>query len=125
MQDTPEKILDRWCEYVNKSDVESIVKLYDDKSTMFPTFSQDYISSLTQIKDYFTKIAEKQSLRVAIRPETLRIKEAGANKFIMTGIYSFHVSSEEETREYPSRFTFVIDTSRDRPVMHHHSSLIP
>jgi hypothetical protein len=121
----PEKILERWCEYVNRSNVENIVKLYDDKSTLFPTFSPDCMTSLTQIKDYFQKIAEKQNVRVAIHPETLSKHEIGENKYIMTGIYSFYVVSGEEKREHPSRFTFILDTARDRPILHHHSSRIP
>lgn len=121
----PEKILDQWCEYINQSDIENIVKLYDDKSTLFSTFSPVCIVSLPQIKDYFRNIAEKQNLRVAIHPDTLRKHEIGENKYIMTGIYSFHVLSEDESHEYPSRFTFILDTARDRPILHHHSSRIP
>ena len=45
MSNTPEKILEQWIEYVNEVEIESVIKLYDYKSIILPTFTQDPLST--------------------------------------------------------------------------------
>jgi len=125
MSNTPEKILDQWIEYVNKLDVENVIKLYDYKSTLFPTFAQNSLSTPQQIKEYFNQLSARKNMRVDLHAETLRKYDMGANKYILTGIYSFHFIVDDESLTFPSRFTFILDMLRENPILHHHSSQIP
>lgn len=122
---TPEEILERWTAYVNNVEVDRVVNLYDDKSTIFPTFSSHCISESREITAYFRQLSEKKSMSVELHPETLRKVELGDNIFLMTGLYTFHLIADDAQDAVPSRFTYVIDIKREKPIIHHHSSSIP
>ena len=125
MSNTPEKILERWIEYVNKLEVENVIKLYDSKSTILPTFAQNSLSTPKQIKEYFKQLSAKKNLRVDLHAETLKKYEIGGNKYILMGTYSFHFIVDDASLTFPSRFTFLLDVSKENPILHHHSSKIP
>jgi len=125
MPDTPEKILEQWIEYVNQLEVESVVDLYDDKSIFLPTFSPHRISKPQQINEYFRQLSTRQNMRVELQSGTLRKVAIGENKYIITGIYSFHFVVDDTNLTFPSRFTFILDISKEKPIIHHHSSQIP
>ena len=125
MSDTPEEIIERWIEYVNKLEVESVVDLYEDKSTLMPTFSPHSMSTYEQIKEYFIQLSTRKDMRVELHQGTLTKTEIGKHKYIVTGIYSFHFVVDDANLTFPSRFTFVLDVSKERPIIHHHSSQIP
>ena len=125
MPDAPEEILELWIERVNRLEVESVVKLYDKGSTMLPTFSPHCLSQPRQIKEYFQQLSTRQSMKVDVHAETLNRMELGDGKYILTGIYSFHFVVDNADLTFPSRFTLIIDTSREAPILHHHSSQIP
>jgi hypothetical protein len=125
ISDTPEKILERWMEYVNKLEVQSVVDLYDDKSMLLPTFSPHCISNPQQIKEYFMQLSTRKDMRVELHQGTIRKAKIGENKYIVTGIYSFQFVVDDANLTFPSRFTFVLDVSSAKPIIHHHSSQIP
>jgi hypothetical protein len=125
ISDTPEKILERWVEHVNKLEVESVVDLYDDKSMFLPTFSPHSISQSQQIKEYFMQLSTRKDMRVELHHGTICKTEIGEHKYILTGIYSFHFTVDDKNLTFPSRFTFVLDVSSKNPIIHHHSSEIP
>jgi len=125
MSNTPEKILEQWIEYVNKLEVENVIKLYDDKSTLLPTFVQKSLSTPKQIKDYFKQLLARKNLKVDLHTETLKKHDIGENRYILMGIYSFHFIVDDASLTFPSRFTFIFDISRENPIIHHHSSQIP
>ena len=125
ISDTPEKILERWIEYVNKLEIESVVDLYENKSMLLPTFSPHCMSKPQQIKEYFMQLSTRKDMRVELHQGTIRKTEIGEHKYIITGIYSFHFVLDDANLTFPSRFTFVLDVSSDKPIIHHHSSQIP
>ena len=125
ISDTPEKILERWIEYVNKLEIESVVDLYEDKSMLLPTFSPHCLSKPQQIKEYFMQLSTRKDMRVELHHGTICKTEIGEHKYIMTGIYSFHFVVDDANLTFPSRFTFVLDVSSEKPIIHHHSSQIP
>ena len=125
MSHTPEKLLAQWVEYVNEREVDNVVKLYDYKSTILPTFTQDPLSTPKQIKEYFKQVSSRNNLRVELHAETLKKYKIDENKYILIGTYSFHFIVDNASLTFPSRFTFVLDMSRERPILHHHSSQIP
>jgi hypothetical protein len=125
MVNKPETILKRWIEYVNKLEVDRVVQLYGETSTLLPTFSPHCFSTPGQIKEYFTQLATRQNMRVDLHAETVKLVELDGNKYILMGIYSFHFIVDGANLTFPSRFTFVLDTSREKPIIHHQSSQIP
>jgi hypothetical protein len=125
MSDTPEDILERWMEYVNKLEVENVIELYNNKSILLPTFSPHRISKPQQIEEYFKQLSTRNNLRVELHSGTLKKTKICENNFIMTGAYSFHFVVDDVSLTFPSRFTFIIDVTRDKPIIHHHSSQIP
>ena len=125
MSNTPEKILEQWIEYVNELEVENVIKLYDYKSIILPTFTQDPLSTPKQIKEYFKHLSSRKNLRVDLHAETLTKYKIDEHKYILIGTYSFHYIVDDESLTLPSRFTFLLDMSRERPILHHHSSQIP
>ena len=125
MPQTPEKILERWLEHVNRLEADSAAGLYDEKSVLLPTFSPHALSKPLQISEYFRQLATREGLRVELHTETVRKTETGDGTCILTGIYSFHFAVDDANLTFPSRFTFFLDTSRERPILHHHSSQIP
>jgi len=125
MSDTPENILERWIEYVNKLEVENIVDLYDNESILMPTFSPHRISIPQQIKEYFRQLSTRKNMSVELHSGTLKKTEIGENKYILSGIYSFHFVVDDVGLTFPSRFTFILDVTREKPIIHHHSSQMP
>jgi hypothetical protein len=125
MTNTPEMILERWIDYVNRLEVENIVSLYDDTSTILPTFSPHSLSTPKNIKEYFRQLSTRKNLSINVHQETLRKYELGKNKYVLMGIYSFHFVVDDANLTFPSRFTFILDTSKTKPILHHHSSQIP
>jgi hypothetical protein len=125
MSNTPEEILDQWIKYVNRLEVENVIKLYDYKSTLLPTFGQNSLSTPQQIKEYFEQLATRKNLKVDLHTETLKKYVMGENKYILMGIYSFHFIVDDARLTFPSRFTFILDISKENPILHHHSSQIP
>jgi hypothetical protein len=125
MTNAPEAILERWIEYVNGREVENVVSLYDEECTILPTFSPHSLATLQEIRDYFTQLSTRKNICVNIHNETLRKCEIGEGKSVLMGIYSFSFMVDDATLTFPSRFTFVLDISKERPILHHHSSQIP
>jgi hypothetical protein len=125
MSATPEDIVERWMEYVNKLEVESVVELYDDKSMLLPTFSPHRMSTPQQINEYFRQLSTSKNMIVELHPGTLEKMDIGENIYVMTGTYSFHFVVDDTNLTFPSRFTFILDISKEKPIIHHHSSQIP
>ena len=125
MINTPEKILERWIEYINKLEVDNVVSLYDKASTVLPTFSPHSLCTPQHIKEYFTQLSTRKNISVNIHNETLRKYDIGEDKYVLMGIYSFSFMVDDANLIFPSRFTFILDISKERPILHHHSSQIP
>jgi hypothetical protein len=64
-------------------------------------------------------------MSVELHSGTLRKAALGENKYIMTGTYSFRCIVDDASLTFPSRFTFILDVSGEKPILHHHSSQTP
>ena len=91
--------------------MENVIKLYDYKSTILPTFAQHALSTPQQIKEYFKQLSSRKNLRVDLHAETLKKYEISENKYILMGIYSFHFIVDDTSLTFPSRFTLLLDIS--------------
>lgn len=125
MGNGPEEILELWLKHVNEMKVDDIVKLYDDGCTLLPTFSPKSMRSPQEIREYFEQLSTREDMSVELHSGTVSTAVISESKYIIMGIYSFHFNVNDAQLTFPSRFTFILDASRSKPILHHHSSQIP
>jgi hypothetical protein len=125
MGEKPEAILGKWFDHVNGMDVEGVVGMYGDDSTLLPTFSPRCLATREEIRKYFENLAAKSNLKVELDDEAPRVDSVGGSTYVLSGRYTFSYRADEGGQAFPSRFTFVLDTSRESPIVHHHSSQVP
>jgi hypothetical protein len=120
---TPESILEQWAQCFNNGDLDGITRLYHIDSTLLPTFKPVLMNSRDQISGYFSAaISGKASIDFNVK-KSIRT-ELSESTYLMTGSYIFCLPSKGG-EEYESWYSFVIDTDKDSPIMHHHSSRVP
>jgi len=120
---TPESVLEQWAQCFNNGDLDGITRLYHIDSTLLPTFKPVLMNSRDQISGYFsTAIGGKASIDFNVK-KSIRT-ELSESTYLMTGSYIFCLPSKGG-EEYESWYSFVIDTDKDSPIMHHHSSRVP
>ena len=120
---TPESVLEQWAQCFNTGDLDGITRLYHIDSTLLPTFKPVLMNSRDQISGYFSAaIGGKASIDFNVK-KSIRT-ELSESTYLMTGSYIFCLPSKGG-EEYESWYSFVIDTDKDSPIMHHHSSRVP
>ena len=120
---TPESIIEQWAHCFNNGDLDGITSLYNSDSTLLPTFKPVLMSSRDQISVYFSAaIAAYASIEFNVN-KLIKTK-LSETTYLMTGSYIFCLPSKGGEK-YESWYSFVIDTSKDSPIMHHHSSRVP
>ena len=120
---TPESVLEQWAQCFNNGDLDGITRLYHIDSTLLPTFKPVLMNSRDQISSYFSAaIGGKASIDFNVK-KSIRT-ELSESTYLMTGSYIFCLPSKGG-EEYESWYSFVIDTDKDSPIMHHHSSRVP
>ena len=118
----PLLIIDQWASFFNNGDLDGIMNLYHDNSTLLPTFLPNLLSTPKQIEDYFFRTIEGQASVEIDDSQTIK-RKLSENIYLLTGFYSFYFNNNRK-REFKSRFTFLIDFSTEKPIQHHHSSQI-
>ena len=120
---TPESVLEQWAQCFNNGDLDGITRLYHIDSTLLPTFKPVLMNSRDQISGYFSAaISGKASIDFNVK-KSIRT-ELSESTYLMTGSYNFCLPSKGG-EEYESWYSFIIDTTKDSPIMHHHSSRVP
>ena len=120
---TPESVLEQWAQCFNNGDLDGITRLYNIDSTLLPTFKPVLMNSRDQISGYFSAaIGGNASIDFNVK-KSIRI-ELSESTYLITGSYIFCLPSKGG-KEYESWYSFVIDTAKDAPIMHHHSSRVP
>ena len=99
--------------------------LYADDGVLLATFAPEPISDRTNIKAYLEKITAGGELKVAVNQDSVTVQPLDGDCYVLTGSYVFQIGKGDAATRYPSRFTFVVDVSKERPVLHHHSSQTP
>ena len=117
----PKEILKSWEEYFNSDNLQCILDLYDTRSILIPTFSSEILSNKRQIKEYFINVLKKQKGSVEIQYNSIFVQKVGEKFYLLTGNYIFKLKRK---KNFPARFTFLINTLNVNPIKHHHSSLI-
>lgn len=121
----PQNIVDRWIKLVHKRELENLLALYDQDAIIIPTFSDRIQNTPEKIREYFKKLFSRKNLKLTLHPKTIKTQQLNAILFVVSGIYQWKFSVEDELITYEARFTFVIDISKASPIIHQHSSQIP
>ncbi|NIM70923.1 MAG: DUF4440 domain-containing protein [Xanthomonadales bacterium] len=125
MTQTARDVLLQWIDRVGRADPDAVLELYAEHATLLPTFSPHALASTQAISAYFHQLATRSNLQVELHGGSVREMQVGEYMFVLTGVYSFRFDVDEDNLTFPSRFTFVIDVSSARPILHHHSSQVP
>lgn len=64
-------------------------------------------------------------MNIALHEKTLKIQTISQDVYVMSGIYCWRFAVDGELLSFEARFSYVIDFSKPRPIIHHHSSQIP
>lgn len=110
---------------VNTGDVDGLLDLYDSGAVLIPTFSNRLLNTPEKLRDYFLQLIAREELSIALHERTLILHELGGSAYTLSGIYNWRFSVDGELLNFEARFSYVLDVSRSRPIMHHHSSQIP
>jgi len=121
----PQQVLKAWMDAVNSGDLEGLLALYDDSAVLIPTFSNRLLSKPEVIRDYFTKICSREELSIALHEKTLNVQQIKGDIHAMMGIYCWRFAIDDELLSFEARFSYMLDLSRPKPILHHHSSQIP
>ena len=116
----PFEILNNWQQHLNESNLSGILKLYDQKCVLIPTFSSEILTDHEKIKEYFVKVIEVQKGKVELQPNSISEQQVGENIYLVSGKYFFHLMEKEKI---PARFSFLVNLLSENPILHHHSSL--
>ena len=125
MFNSPKQIIEVWFNGVNSCNLPEVIKLYDQKAILLPTFSNKCLHTPEGIRNYFEKLATHKDLHVALHENTLSIQELSNELYSMCGIYCWRFEVEGEVLNFEARFTFTVKTTSSRPIIHHHSSQVP
>lgn len=121
----PEEVLFQWVSRVCCGNPADIASLYNEQAVLIPTFSPHTVTSPEGICDYFKQLATREGIGVRLHNKALRKQSMSDTLHTLSGIYSFEFEVDQVLLSFPSRFTFVIDISREKPILHHHSSQVP
>ena len=115
----PFEILKRWQQNLNEGNLSGVLKLYDLSCVLIPTFSSDILTDHEQIKEYFINVIEVQKGNVQFQQNSFSEQQIMGNMYLLSGKYFFNFMENEKI---PARFSFLINTFHENPIMHHHSS---
>lgn len=122
---TAEEILYGWVTRVCSANPDDIAALYDESAVLIPTFSPHTVIGPEAIRGYFAQLATREGIGVRLHSKALRMHVTSETISTISGIYSFEFEVDGVLLSFPSRFTFVMDLSKPKPIIHHHSSQVP
>ena len=115
----PFEILNSWQQNLNEGNLSGVLKLYDLSCVLIPTFSSGILTDHEQIKEYFINVIEVQKGNVQFQKNSFSEQQIMGNMYLLSGKYFFNLMENEKI---PARFSFLINTFHESPIMHHHSS---
>ena len=125
MKKTPEQILADWMRGINNGDLDALIALYDDAAVLIPTFSNRLLSTPAARQEYFSRLAAREDLSIALHEKTLLSQDLGGIVHALHGIYCWRFAVDGELLSFEARFSYILDLAREKPIVHHHSSQIP
>ena len=79
----PFEILNNWQQHLNEANLSAVLKLYDEKCVLIPTFSSEILTDQEQIKEYFVKVIEVQEGKVEFQPNSISEQKVAENIFFI------------------------------------------
>ena len=125
MSRTPEQVVAAWMSCINKRDMEGLMGLYDGGAVMIPTFSNRLLNTPEKVRKYFENLITREELSIALHENTLSVQPLPNQLYALCGIYCWRFAVEGELLSFEARFSFLLDLTRDQPILQHHSSQIP
>ncbi|MDP2877429.1 MAG: ketosteroid isomerase family protein [Holophaga sp.] len=125
MINTPEELLKSWMDCINAYDIERLVRFYDDKAILIPTFSNHVLNTPEKIRKYFETLGSREDLSIALHQKTMSVQAIRPQLFSISGIYCWRFAIDGELLNFEARFTFLIDLALPNPIIHHHTSQLP
>lgn len=122
---TPKDILMEWMDAVNHGDVETLLSLYDENAVLIPTFSNKLPNTPDKLREYFEKLGSRDGLSIALHEKTLQIQAIKDELYTLNGIYNWRFDVEGEMLNFEARFSYLVDISKSKPILNHHSSQVP
>ena len=119
------EILRNWIEGVNEMRLGEVAALYAEDAVLIPTFSSSTYNSETEIAGYFSRITDQREVSVTVREETVVEQADIQGAQVIGGIYDWRIINDGEENVFGARFSFVVAPGEKRPILHHHSSLLP
>ena len=116
-------VLDAWLTGVNTGCLDEVVALYDESAILLPTFSKKMLSDHQSIADYFKGLSNRGRVSVTLVDNTPSIQALGDSLEAVSGFYDWHFIDEDILAK--ARFTYLTDSAKPSPILHHHSSLLP
>ena len=121
----PRDILAEWMHAVNNGDLEALLGLYDEQAVLIPTFSNRLLNTPEKLREYFERLGNREDLSIALHEKTLIVQDVQNPVFSLSGIYNWRFAIDGELLNFEARFSYLMDVSKPRPILHHHSSQIP
>jgi len=121
----PKQILVDWMHAVNAGNVENLLALYNENAVLIPTFSNRILNTPGKLRAYFETLGSREELSISLHEKTLISQGINEATFTLSGIYCWRFAVEGELLSFEARFTYVLDMSNPRSIMHHHSSQVP
>ncbi|MDA0323793.1 MAG: DUF4440 domain-containing protein [Verrucomicrobia bacterium] len=118
-------ILKQWAEAQNSGDPERVTSLYAEHATLLPTLWPVLCTTPSAIDDYFRNRLQQLCVRVEIDEDTVVVESLTETLDLISGLYTFSFDTDAGRGFVPARFSFVVDRSLERPILHHHSSAVP
>lgn len=117
--------LQEWIQAVNAGDVEALLGLYDNEAVLIPTFSNRVHNTPEKLREYFERLGAREGLSVSLHEKTLIVQGLQDELAMLSGIYNWRFVVDGELLNFEARFSYVMDLSKEKPILHHHSSQIP
>ncbi|HWQ26604.1 MAG TPA: hypothetical protein VN367_07460 [Chlorobaculum sp.] len=120
-----EDVLSQWISGICTGTIEEVEALYHENAVLVPTFSPHTVNTTQGIRQYFDQLATRDKLQVRLYDKSLKKQFLGGSAWVLSGIYAFEFEVDQLLLTFPSRFTFAVDLSSEKPIVHHHSSQVP
>jgi len=121
---TARSVLDAWMDGINHGRTDEVLALYAPDAILLPTFSSRTVLNEEGRRRYFEQLISREDLSVTLHEKTVHIQTSGLLE-VISGIYCFRFSIDDEVLSFEARFSYVVDLSLQDPILHHHSSQVP
>jgi uncharacterized protein (TIGR02246 family) len=112
-----------WVKAVTGGSPDPVLKLYDDKAVLLPTFGPKPLVGHTQLREYFAKFTALPKLTAETKESIIRIYGDTA---VNSGLYTFSYERDGKVVNVPARFSFTYRKDGEKwKIIDHHSSVVP